>query len=179
MADRGARYQRRQGTRQRRRQESRTARLSNMRRRFLMGAGGIAVVALVIGGLVLFMTTRSTFGRELPPTAFTPAHSEAFPPRQINNLPIPRLIQEHVMERNAGHPRGSMLVQYNCVNYQCEPGLVEGLTEIVLDFPAYVYLAPYPTMDAKIALAAPGRLLTLEFLDEDKIRKFITDNSDR
>jgi len=151
----------------------------NLRRRLLMAAGGAAVVALAIGGLVLFMTTRSTFGKELPPTAFTPAHLESFPPQQINNLPIPRLVQEHVMERNAGHPRGSMLVQYNCVDYQCEPGLVEALTEIVLDFPSYVYLAPYPTMDAKIALAAPGRLLLLDLLDANKILKFIDDNSDR
>ncbi len=83
------------------------------------------------------------------------------------------------MERNAGHPRGSMLVQYNCVDYQCEPNLVETLTEIVLNFPPYVYLAPYPTMDAKIALAAPDRLLTLDALDENKIRKFINDNANR
>ena len=179
MADRGERYQRRQNVGRRRQQESRRARLRNMRRRLFMAAGGIAVVALAIGGLVLFMTTRSTFGKELPPTAFTPAHLEAFPPQQINNLPIPRLIQEHVMERNPGHPKGSMLVQYNCVDYQCEPGLVESLTEIVQGFPAHVYLAPYPTMDAKIALAAPGRLLLLDVLDESKILEFINDNSDR
>ncbi|MCI0788297.1 MAG: DUF3105 domain-containing protein, partial [Chloroflexi bacterium] len=107
------------------------------------------------------------------------AHLESLPLQQINTQPIPRLEQEHVMERAAGHERGSLLVQYNCVNYECEPDLVEKLTEIVLDFPPYVYLAPYPTMDAKIALAAPGRLLTLENLDEAKIRKFITDNADR
>ena len=83
------------------------------------------------------------------------------------------------MERAAGHERGSLLVQYNCVDYQCEPDLIEQLTEIVLSFPSYVYLAPYPTMDAKIALAAPGRLVTLDVFDEAKIRKFITDNSDR
>ena len=70
-------------------------------------------------------------------------------------------------------------VQYNCVDYQCEPGLVERLKEIVLNFPAHVYLAPYPTMDAKIALAAPGRLLTLDALDEKKILKFINDNLNR
>ena len=179
MADRGARYQRRHSTRERRRQESRMARLRNLRRRLLMAVGGFVVVGLAIGGLVLFMTTRSTFGKELPPTAFTPAHLESFPPQQVNNLPIPRLVQEHVMERNAGHPRGSMLVQYNCVDYQCEPGLVERLAQIVLDFPAHVYLAPYPTMDAKIALASPGRLLLLDVLDESKILKFINDNSDR
>jgi len=144
-----------------------------------MVAGGIAAIVLVIGGLTLFITTRSTFGKELPPTSFTPAHSESLPTGQINTAPIPRLVQEHVMERNATHPRGRMLVQYNCVQYQCEPDLVETLIRIVREFPPSVYLAPYPTMDAKIALAAPGRLLTLETLDEDQIREFISDNSDR
>ena len=56
---------------------------------------------------------------------------------------------------------------------------MDRLTEIVVTYPPYVYLAPYPTMDAKIALAAPGRLLTLDSLDEDKIREFINDNLDR
>ncbi len=125
------------------------------------------------------MTTRSTFGKELPPTAFTPAHSESFPPQQVNNLPIPRLVQEHVMERGGGHERGSMLVQYNCVDYQCEPDLVERLTEIVRVYPSYVFLAPYPTMDAMIALAAPTTLLILDALDETKIHEFINDNSNR
>ncbi len=83
------------------------------------------------------------------------------------------------MERQASHERGSMLVQYNCVKYQCEADLEERLTEILRDYPPYVYLAPYPTMDAMIVLAAPNRLLTLETLDEDKIREFIRSNSDR
>ena len=179
MADRGARYQRRQGGRERRQQESRRARLRKLRRTFLMAAASLAVVGLAIGGLVLFMTTRSTFGKELPPTSYTPSHSESFPPGQINFRPIPRLVQEHVMERNAGHEKGSMLVQYNCDDYQCEPGLEERLAEIVGDYPPYVFLAPYPTMDAMIALAAPGRLLTLDVLDVNKIREFINDNSNR
>lgn len=179
MADREARYQRKQGARTRRRQESRRARLGNLRRTLLMTVGAIAVVGLAIGGLVLFMTTRSDFGKILPPTSFGPAHLETFPSRQINRQPIPRLVQEHVMERNATHGDGKMLVQYNCVNYECEPGLVETLTTIVQEFPPTVYLAPYPTMDAMIALAAPGRLVTLETLDQNKIRAFITENLDR
>ena len=72
-----------------------------------------------------------------------------------------------------------MLVQYNCVDFQCEANLVDKLTEIVLTYPPQVYLAPYPTMDAKIALAAPGKLLTLEAFDEVKIRDFINGNLDR
>ena len=117
-----------------------------------MAATGFAVVGLAVGGIVLFMTTSSTFGKELPPTGVTSAHSESFPPAQINFRPIPRLVQEHVMERNAGHERGSMLVQYNCIDYQCQPDLEERLIEIVQAYPAYVFLAPYPTMDAMIAL---------------------------
>ena len=35
--------------------------------------------------------------------------------------------------------------------------------------PSSVYLAPYPGMDAKIALAAPGRLEILDEYDEDQI----------
>ena len=179
MADRKARYERRHGARDRRQQESRRARWRNLRRKVLVAAVGFTATTVAVAGIVLFMTTRSTFGKILPPTGFSPAHLESLPLQQINTQPIPRLEQEHVMERAAGHERGSLLVQYNCVNYECEPDLVEKLTEIVLDFPPYVYLAPYPTMDAKIALAAPGRLLTLENLDEAKIRKFITDNADR
>ena len=179
MADRKARYERKQGTRGRRRQESRRARLGNLRRKVLLAAAGLTVTSLAVAGIVFFMTTRSTFGKILPPTGFSAAHLESLPLQQINTQPIPRLEQEHVMERAAGHEKGSLLVQYNCVEYQCEPGLVERLTEIVLEFPRYVYLAPYPTMDAKIALAAPGRLETLDFLDELRVRQFIIDNSDR
>ena len=144
-----------------------------------MAVGGLAVAGVAIGGFVFFMTSSSTFGKTLPPTGFSAAHLESLPRQQINIQPIPRLEQEHVMERAAGHERGSMLVQYNCVEYQCEPDLTEKLIAIVTTFPEYVYLAPYPTMDAKIALAAPGRLLTLDVFDEAKIRKFISDNSDR
>ena len=179
MANRKDRYERRQRARERRQQESRRARRSNLRRTFLMFVVGLTVVILVIGGLGLFITTRSTFGKELPPTGFTPQHLESLPPQQINSRPIPRLVQEHVMERNPGHERGSMLVQYNCRNYQCDGDLVDRLTKIVLSYPPQVYLAPYPTMDAKIALAAPGKLLTLDALEEDKIREFINKNLKR
>ena len=175
MADRGAKYARRQRVRERRRQESGKARRRNLIRTLFMAIGGLAVVALLIGGIVLYSSTR----KELPPTGFGPTHSESLPTQQINTSPIPRPIQEHVMERGGNHRTGGMLVEYNCADYQCEPDLVERLTEMVRSYPPQVYLAPYPGMDAKIALAAPGRLLTLETLDEDRIREFISRNLTR
>ena len=134
------------------------------------------VVALVIFGFILYASTQKL----LPPTGFGPGHSESFPPQQINTQPIARPIQEHVMERGGGHHReGSMLVQYNCIDYQCEPDLIQKLEELVQDYPPQVYLAPYPGMDAKMALAAPGRLETLDAFDEQRIRQFIGANLNR
>jgi hypothetical protein len=83
------------------------------------------------------------------------------------------------MERGGEHLDGRMLVQYNCRTYKCEGDFVDRLTEIVESYPSTVYLAPYPTMDAKIALAAPGRLVTLDAFEEERIRGFINDNLDR
>ena len=176
MADRKARYNRRQEARGRRREESQRALRHNLKRALLTVFGGTVVVSLVVGGFFLLASTQKL----LPPTTFGPGHIESFPPQQINTQPILRTIQEHVMERGGGHHQiGSMLVQYNCNDYQCEPDLVQMLIDIVGDYPSYVYLAPYPSMDAKIALAAPGRLETLDSLDEQRIRQFIVRNLDR
>ena len=175
MADRKARYDRRQQARARREDQSNRALSTNRRAAIIkiaMGGVAVAVVAVVI---VIFLGSRDI----LPPTGFGPNHSESLPPRQINTQPIPRVIQEHVMERGGGHIPGGMLVQYNCTDYECDPDLVERLTGIVRNYPQQVYLAPYPGMDAKIALAAPGRLVTLKTLDEAMVHQFITDNLQR
>lgn len=83
------------------------------------------------------------------------------------------------MERTPGLPRGQMLIEYNCVDYECDPNFVLAFERIVRSYPPTVYLAPFPGMDAKIALAAPGRLETLDGLDEDRIRSFIDNNLER
>ena len=73
MADRRERYERKQGARERRQQQSRIARRGNFRRTAVMAGGGLTVLVLAVGGFLLFMTTSSTFGKELPPTGYTPA----------------------------------------------------------------------------------------------------------
>ena len=136
---------------------------------------GLGLAGAIIGLVVFLITTSKT----LPPTSFGPGHSELLPTAQFNHRPIDPLIQQHVMERNATHPNGQMLVQYNCRDYDCEPGLEAALEDIVRRFPATVYLAPYPGMDAMIALAAPGRLEILDEMDEEKIVMFIRENLSR
>ena len=136
-------------------------------------------IFIVAGALIGFFVFSLVTSKTLPPTSFGPGHSEFLPPQQVNLRPIPPSIQEHVMERNATHPPGQMLVQYNCEDYDCDIGLARTLEDIVIRFPPTVYLAPYPGMDAMIALAAPGRLEILDDLDEDRILAFIRDNLTR
>ena len=175
MVDKKARYERRQGAQARRQKESRRARFSNFRRALMTLTGGLVVVAVISGGLYLWASNQ----KELPPTEFGPNHSESFPPQQINTIPVPRAIQEHVMERGGDHRVGNMLVQYNCRDYECEPDTPDMLAEIVRGYPDNVYLAPYPGMDSQFALTAPGRRLLLDTLDEGKIREFISSNLSR
>ena len=111
-----------------------------------MATGGLAIVVVVVGVVIFYASTR----KEPPPTSAPPGHAETLPRRQINDSPIPKLVQQHVMERNSTHPAGQMLVQYNCEDYQCEPDLVAKLTEIVLSYPSTVYLAPYPVMEPRL-----------------------------
>ena len=84
-----------------------------------MAAGGLAIVVVIGGVVFLYASTR----KELPPTSAPPGHAETLPRRQINDSPIPKLVQQHVMERNSTHPVGQKLVQYNFKDYQCEPDL--------------------------------------------------------
>ncbi len=78
---------------------------------------------------------------------------------------------EHVGDGDPG-----IIVSYNCADYQCEPDLVEQLANLVHSYPPQVFLAPFPRMDAKIALTTQGKLVTLDAFDETRIRRFIDQN---
>ena len=152
------RRERAERKKERRRERVKEVRHRETQRNLVWWAVIASVAVLVIGGIIGGFVYAVATNKTLPPTSFSPNHSESLPPQQINTTPIPRLVQEHVMERGGGHPPGQMLVQYNCQDYQCEPDLVQKLTDLVQGYPPQVYLAPYPGMDAKIALAAPGKL---------------------
>jgi hypothetical protein len=130
------------------------------------GGGGIALVGLALA-FIWFLSGQKV----LPPTSFAGPHVETWPDQRISTVPLSIPQQKHIIEHVPGGRRGVFLA-YNCVKFACEPGLVEKLMDIALRYP-YVYLAPYPKMDAKLALAAQGALLVLEGFDEQKIIEFI------
>ena len=111
----------------------------------------------------------------LPPTGVMAGHPESFPPTRIMSEPIDELVQSHVVEHGSHAPgaKPGVIVSYDCDRFACEPDLVARLSRIVERYPDGVYLAPYPRMQAKIALTTLGKSETLDVLDEARITAFV------
>jgi hypothetical protein len=82
----------------------------------------------------------------------------------VHRLPVPPELQAHNLEH------GGVLIQYNCPE-PC-PDLAAQLEEIARQRD-FVLVAPYPKMDAKIALTAWGRIETLDDFDAETILRFV------
>jgi hypothetical protein len=164
---------------------SRKKRLSQRQKRrrrerlWLLG-GGFALVLLVAG--LFYLAFRPQPGDEVPslgnqhieppqratynstPPTSGP-HYESIAPWGVHDTPIPNELQVHNLED------GGVMVQYNCPD-GC-PDLVQQLTGVVGRFSREVILAPYPDMEARIALTAWDRIDTMDEFDEKRILKFI------
>lgn len=127
----------------------------------------VFVGAGIIGGIVWFGATRPN----LPPTTDV-NHVEQSPPAHIVTQPIPDKIQRHMLEHADGGGRPGIIVQYNCVDFECAQDLIEKLTELVKQYPDNVYLAPN-NYDGKIILTKIGRRKILDDFDGQAIKNFI------
>jgi hypothetical protein len=137
-----------------------------LRQAVFYGGGALIVAALVLGFVSLISAQRT-----LPPTSFAGPHVETWPSERISSRPIPIVQQKHIIEHAPGD-RPGIILAYNCVKFECDPDLIAQLEGIVRQY-STVYMAPYPEMDAKIALTAQRARLVLEEFDEEKIIEFI------
>jgi hypothetical protein len=137
-------------------------------KKVLTRAGIGVVAALGLGWLGSSIATA----KRLPPTDMN-NHVEELPTAQILTTPMPIAVQKHVLEHADGRRRPGVVINYNCRKFRCPDGMVDRLTEIARGYPEFVYLAPYPEMDVRIAVTRLGKILTLEEPDEAQIRAFI------
>jgi hypothetical protein len=169
-------------SRAQRRLAQQAARQRRRRRRWLLQGVGIAVVLAIAVLAYRSLTTEypgravSTLGNQhiaspdaphlpyntRPPTSGP--HVDWIAPWGVHRQPIPDELQVHNLED------GGVAVQYNCRD--CDD-LVAKLAAIVSPYPDKVILAPYPTMDSRIALTAWGRIDTLDEVDAQRIVRFI------
>lgn len=131
--------------------------------------GGSALIVAILGfGAVSWLSAQAT----LPPTTYGPGHTESYPAERVSTqAPIPIAEQSHIIE-HAPDGQPGVLLQFNCRAFDCGSDLIDKLVEVARGY-ANVYVAPFPRMDAKIALAAQGELETLAAYDERAIRRFI------
>jgi hypothetical protein len=152
------------------------------RQRWAATAAVVGVLVAAVVGYAAYRAAADLPGQKMPdqgnrhiPTVDTPhepyntdpptsgPHVGWLAPWGVHTRPIPPQLQVHNLED------GGVFVQYNC---EC-PELVAELRRVVEGYDRFVILAPYPTMESRIALTAWARIDTFEEFDERRIRRFI------
>jgi hypothetical protein len=159
--------------RRRLKEQQRELEVRQQRRRRLVKKGlawGVVGLLVVIGAGWLGYSIVTA--KRLPSTSMVD-HTEELPPSHILTTPMPVAVHKHMLEHADGKGRPGVIINYNCVKFRCAQGLVDRLTALARAYPDFVYLAPYPEMDAKIAVTRLGKILVLEEVDDARIRAFI------
>jgi len=127
----------------------------------------IIIAALLVWGVFALFNQPT-----LPPTSMQ-GHIEVNPPSHVLKEPMRLEIHKHMLEHSDGTGPPGVIINYNCDDYNCEPGLIENLEAFAEKYPLNVYVAPFPNMGAKIALTRLGRIQVLDSYDEQTIDNFI------
>ena len=131
-----------------------------------------SVAGLIAAAGLAWLGYSIATAKRLPPTSMAD-HVEQNPPGHILTAPMPLAIQKHMLEHADGKGRPGVIINYNCVKFRCPEGMIDRLTEVARAYPEFVYLAPYPEMDVRIAVTRLERILVLEEIDDGRIRAFI------
>ncbi|GEM_PF-2144534 len=128
--------------------------------------GGAVVLLIVIVSFFIYLRLSQP---KLPPVDIA-GHIEVYPESRLSDKKIPVAVQKHILEHSqAGIP--GVVLQYNCLDYQCRKGFKDVLKRLVERYP-HLYTAP-SDYDAKIVITVFGRQKILDSFDENKITAFI------
>lgn len=127
----------------------------------------IIAIGLIAAG-IFFLANKKV----LPPTTIE-GHIEANPSSHVLKGPMPLAIQKHMLEHADGSGPPGVVINYNCIDFECEPDLIQRLEEFSKKYPTFVYVAPFKNMKAKIAVTRTGEIITMEDYDEAVIDNFI------
>ena len=142
------------------------------RRRSIRKSVRWGVVGLLVAVGAGWLGYSIATAKRLPPTSMVD-HMEQSPPGHILTSPMPIAIQKHMLEHADGGGPPGVIINYNCVKFRCPAGMIDRLAGFVRAYPEFVYLAPYPDMDVKIAVTRLGKILILDDVDDTRIRAFI------
>lgn len=132
-------------------------------------AGALAVVAVPF--FLFFSFSGNSEANVLPPTDIRD-HVEEIPSSHVLKEPMPLLVQKHMLEHADGKGLPGIVINYNCLDFSCEPDLIPKL-EAFASLSENVYVSPFPEMSVTIALTRYGRIETMDSFDEARIESFI------
>ncbi len=127
----------------------------------------MVALGIIVGAFFIASNIKT-----LPPKDMQ-GHIEQSPPSHIMKTPMPIAIHKHMLEHADGEGRPGVIINYNCEDYVCEEGFIEELERFAVKYPEHVYIAPFPRMDAKIALTKLNQQKILEEYDEEMIDGFV------
>lgn len=134
-----------------------------------------SAIFIAVAGVIYGITVLVGSGGVLPPKSMNP-HIEASPSTHIIDTPMPLSTYRHMLEHSDGGGPAGVHINYNCVEFECSPDLVEKLTGIAEEYPEFVYLSPFENMSSMIVLTRLGKQEVFEVFDEEGIVNFIKDN---
>lgn len=127
----------------------------------------IVIIAILYGAFALLALRKN-----LPPSTMQ-GHTEISPPSHIVTEKMDIRAHKHMLEHADGDGPPGIIINYNCEDFECESDFIDKLSQIIEDFPANVYLAPWPGMSAQLVITAEGRQEVLDGFNEQKIIDFI------
>ena len=133
----------------------------------------IGIYIIIVLGIIFGIVSLISSGvKTLPPTDMQ-GHIEEWPSTQVLKTPIPITIFKHILEHSdTQSKRPGVIISYNCEDYECGQGLIESLEEFATEYD-YVYVAPFPKIDAKIVITKLGKQIVLEEYNKYIIQEFI------
>ena len=82
-------------------------------------------------------------------------------------------VQKHMIDHAGGRGPPSVIINYNCKGFECEPDLLRDLTGIADRYTQFVYVAPFPGMSKKLAITRNQNIQTFDDFDEQALGSFI------
>jgi len=128
----------------------------------------LIIAVLLIGGIYYWSTNREI----LPPTDMA-GHIEQNPSSHVMDEPMSLSVQKHMLEHSDGKGPPGVIINYNCEDFECEPGLKEKLAEIANKYSEFAFKAPFSNMSKKIAITRMGKIQTFDNLDKNALVQFI------
>ena len=134
--------------------------------RILLAAAVVTVA--VVSGLYVLVSNQSVF----PPTDQA-GHVERSPSAHVIDEPMGISVQKHMLEHADGSGPPGVIINYNCKDFECEPGLIANLARIAERYEQFVYVAPYPGMSKKLAITRSQLIQTFDVFSERDLVSFI------